>query len=276
MRGYLKLIRPLNCGMSAVGCVLGSLVATADVTKLSVFLVAEAAAIAFIFTAAGNSLNDYYDRDVDSINRPERPIPSGQVAPRSALMLAAVLFAPTVPMSYLIGWELLTLVLINLGLMSSYEFVFKREGFRGNILISWLVASLFIFGGLAVYGGSLVALQRIFLLALLAFLATLGREVIKDIEDIAGDVGRWTLPMTMGERGAGRVASASLIAAVALSVVPVILKVLTVYYVFVVVVADAIFIYAALNAARKPATAQRAAKYAMLAALAAFLVGGFP
>ncbi len=239
-------------------------------------LALQAAAIAFIFTAAGNSLNDYYDRDIDRINRPDRPIPSGHVSPRGALATATLLFLPTLPWSFLIGWELLALVLINLSLMSSYEFVFKREGFRGNLLISWLVASLFIFGGLAVYGGSVEALQRVLLLAILAFLATLGREVIKDIEDIAGDVGRWTLPMTVGERAAGRVASLALLLAVAMSSIPLLLGVLSTYYLFVVAVADTIFIYAALNSSRQPATAQRSVKYGMLVALAAFLAGGLP
>ncbi|MEE9237617.1 MAG: UbiA family prenyltransferase [Thermoplasmata archaeon] len=276
MRGYLRLIRPVNCVMSAVGCLLGSYVAVGSTAPLDLLLALQAAAIALLFTAGGNSLNDYYDRDVDGINHPDRPIPSGSVSPRGALAMAAILFAPTIPWSLFIRWELLVLVLINLALMSSYEVVFKREGFRGNMLISWLVSSLFIFGGLAVYEGSIEALQRVLFLALLAFLATLGREVIKDIEDVTGDVGRRTLPMRLGETGAGRVASLSLLLAVGLSAVPATLGVLSIYYLFTVLGADAMFIYAALNSSRRPATARRAAKYGMLIALLAFLVGGFP
>lgn len=235
----------------------------------------QAALIALLFTAAGNSLNDFYDRDVDRVNHPERPIPSGLVSPRRALATAVILFVPTIPWSLLLRWELLALVLINLALMSSYEVVFKREGFRGNLLIGWLVASLFIFGGLAVYD-SVEALERVFILALLALLSTLGREVVKDMEDISGDVGRRTLPMRLGIRGAGRVASGAFLAAVALSAVPPVLGVLGRYYLPVVLAADVMFIYAALNSAGRPTSSKRAAKYAMLIALAAFLVGGFP
>ncbi|MFQ5837790.1 MAG: UbiA family prenyltransferase [Thermoplasmata archaeon] len=275
MRGYLQLIRPLNCVMATIGCLLGSFVALGSVVAFSTTAALQAAAIALLFTAAGNSLNDYYDRDVDRVNHPERPIPSGRVSPRGALLTAAILFAPTLPWSFFVRQELLIVVLINLILMSSYELVFKKGGFRGNLLIGWLVASLFIFGGLAVYDSS-EALQRAFILAVLAFLATLGREVVKDIQDVTGDADRRTLPMTLGRRGAGVVASVSLLLGVALSMLPVAIGLLGTYYLYLVLVADAMFIYAAFNSARRPTSSQRAAKYAMAVALAAFLVGGFP
>ncbi|MFQ6013696.1 MAG: digeranylgeranylglyceryl phosphate synthase, partial [Thermoplasmata archaeon] len=65
-------------------------------------------------------------------------------------------------------------------------------------------------------------------------------------------------------------------AAVVLSGLPPALPVLGLAYLPVVLVADAIFIYAALNAARRPGLAQRAAKYGMLVALLAFLAGALP
>ncbi len=269
------MIRPINCAMSAGGSLIGSFVAVRAPAADQLLIAVQAAAIALLFTAAGNSLNDYYDREVDRVNHPERPIPSGRVPPRGALVTALVLFVPTIPWSLLLRWELLLVVLINLALMSSYELVFKRGGFRGNLLISWLVASLFIFGGLAVYD-SPAALQRILWLAVLAFLSTVGREVIKDIQDVRGDVDRRTLPMRIGERGASRLAALTLTLAVALSFVPWSLGVLGSYYLYVVLVADAMFIYAALNVFRNPAASQRTAKYAMMVALVAFLVGGFP
>lgn len=274
VKGYLRLVRPLNCVMSAAGCTLGAFVAIGEAFTGDISRVLQAASIAFLFTAAGNSLNDYSDREVDRINHPERPIPAGLVTPTGALVAGLMLFAPAIPWSLLLGWELLVVVLVNMALISSYESVFKREGFRGNLLISWLVASLFVFGGLAVYSGSGEALQRVLILAVLAFLATLGREVIKDIQDMAGDVGRWTLPMTLGERKSGLVASGVLLAAVALSFLPSLLQILGSYYLYAVVVADVILVYAALTSYRRPAVAQRAVKYGMTVALVAFLVGG--
>ncbi|MFQ5553503.1 MAG: geranylgeranylglycerol-phosphate geranylgeranyltransferase, partial [Thermoplasmata archaeon] len=253
MWGYLTIVRPTNLLMSFVGCLLGSAVALGSVGTLvgDPVIALQAALIAVLFTAAGNTLNDYYDRETDRVNHPHRPIPSGQVTPRGALAAAILLFAPTVPWSLLLGPQLLVIVLVNLTLMGSYEWVFKRAGLRGNLLIAWLVASLFLFGGLAVYR-DLLALVPVLVLALLAFLATLAREIVKDIEDVAGDTDRTTLPMHIGIPGASRVAAASFVLAVGLSVLPPAFQLLGFAYLPVVLLADAIFIYAALNSARRP------------------------
>ncbi|MCJ2531540.1 MAG: UbiA family prenyltransferase [Candidatus Thermoplasmatota archaeon] len=277
MQGYLAILRPPNLVMSFVGCLLGSAVVLGSVSTLleSLPLALQAAAIAVLFTAAGNTLNDYYDRETDRVNHPERPIPSGQVTARGALAVAGLLFAATVPWSLLLRWELLAVVLVNLAFMASYEAVFKRTGLRGNLLIAWLVASLFLFGGLALYP-DLPALLPVLVLALLAFLATLGREIVKDIEDVGGDTDRETLPLRMGTTGAARVAAAFFILAVGLSGLPPALQMLGLAYLPVVLVADAILIYAALNSSRRPGLSQRAAKYGMVVALLAFLVGALP
>jgi geranylgeranylglycerol-phosphate geranylgeranyltransferase len=269
--------------MSFVGCLLGSAVVLGSVSTLleSLSFALQAAAIAVLFTAAGNTLNDYYDRETDRVNHPERPIPSGQVTARGALAVAGLLFAATVPWSLFLRWELLAVVLVNLAFMASYEAVFKRTGLRGNLLIAWLVASLFLFGGLALYP-DLPALLPVLVLALLAFLATLGREIVKDIEDVGGDTDRETLPMRIGTTGAARVAAASFVLAVGLSGLPPALQMLGLLprlglaYLPVVLVADAILIYAALNSTRRPGLSQRAAKYGMMVALLAFLVGALP
>jgi len=111
-------------------------------------------------------------------------------------------------------------------------------------------------------------------LGLLAALTTAGREVAKDIEDLAGDVDRVTLPRRIGVRGAGAVAAAAFGAGVVLSIVPYVLQILGTVYLGVVLVADIIFIWSGAYSARNPGRAQRAAKYGMVVALAAFLLGG--
>ncbi len=158
--------------------------------------------------------------------------------------------------------------------MIAYEVQFKASGWSGNLLIGWLVGSLFLFGGFTVYGGQVRPVLIATSLALLAGLSTVGREVVKDIEDVAGDVGRTTLPKRLGIPAAGRVAQAFLVAAVALSLLPFALGTLGVAYLAIVGVADAIFIYAALYSTRSPGRSERAMKVAMVVALVAFLAGG--
>jgi geranylgeranylglycerol-phosphate geranylgeranyltransferase len=130
---------------------------------------------------------------------------------------------------------------------------------------------LFLLGG-AVAGDILAAAT----VALMATLVSIGREIAKDIEDMEGDEGRVTLPMKYGIGTAGLVASAMLIAGVALSVWPIVANQLGILYWFVLI-ADAAFVYAALIVSKNAKKAQKLCKYAMLTALVAFMLGAvFP
>jgi len=276
VRAYVRLLRPLNALMSAAAVPVGAFVAVgADGVASQSLAVGIGALTTFLFTGGGNALNDVYDRDIDRVNHPDRPIPSGQVAAARAFDLALVLFVLAILAGLAINVAAFALVLISLALMVAYEERFKTSGWSGNLLIGWLVGSLFLFAGLCVYAGRVAPLEIAASLALLAGLSTVAREVVKDIEDVAGDVGRTTLARTRGVAFAGRVAQGVLLAAILLSAVPILLGVLGPWYAALVAAADGIFIYAALHAARSPGRSERAMKAAMVVALVAFLAGGF-
>ncbi len=261
--------------MSAAAVGVGSVVAVGALGAADQGLaIALGAITAFLFTGAGNALNDFYDREVDRVNHPNRPIPSGRVSPRAAFDLAFALFLIAIVVSMFINLAAFGLVLVSLALMIAYETRFKSSGWSGNLLIGWLVGSLFLFAGLCVYAGQVRPLQIAASLALLAGLSTVGREVVKDIEDVAGDVGRTTLPRTRGIPFAARVAQAFTLSAVLLSVVPVAFDVLSVLYVPIVAGADAILMFAAFYSGRSPGRSERLMKVGMVVALVAFLAGG--
>lgn len=275
MGGYVQLSRPLNCVMAAAGVFIGGVVAIgAPAWGSSAIDLLLAAAAAASFTAGGNTLNDIYDRETDKVNHPDRPIPSGRVAIRSAKAFAAIAFALAAAVAYLVNLEALLLVLVNLAVMFSYEARFKSRGFSGNLAIAYLVGSLFLFGGLAVYERQSDALVRVGILAMLAFLTTVAREITKDIEDMAGDVDRRTLPQRIGAGRAGVIAAAFFVFGVLLSLLPWSLSLFRLPYLAVVLLADGMFIYAALYSARSPRQSQRVAKVAMIVSLVAFLIGG--
>jgi len=277
MRGYVELMRPLNCCIAAAAILAGAVVAVGFAALGgSAWQVAVAVVVGALFTGAGNALNDYYDRHVDEMNHPARPIPSGRVSAPRALKFAAVLFVIALVLGILAGWLALLVVIINLAAMISYELHFKRKGSSGNVIIGWLVASLFIFGGAAAFNGSAQALSRVSWMGLLAFLATVGREILKDIEDVAGDIDRRTLPMVIGVEKAGFLAATAFVLSVALSPLPFFTNVLGMPYLAVVTLADVIFIYCAWISTANPTLASRAAKYGMVVALFAFLAGGAP
>ncbi len=270
-RGYLKLFRLGNCAMGALGALLAAVIC-AGVDDVGSFWseIALSMAVVASFTAAGNSLNDYYDRDIDKVAHPERPIPSGAVSASAARSLSLGLFGLAFALSLFISLWSVGIVIVSIAIMVGYEQWLKAEGLAGNLAISWLTGALFLFGGAAVG-----RLEIAWILAALAFLATLGREIVKDIQDIEGDKGfRRTLPMRMGTRNAGIAGSSAFVAAVALSPLPYMLELLSVWYVPVVVAADAIFIYCALIHFKNPEKGQKIAKLGMVVALLAFFVGG--
>lgn len=269
--GYLGLMRLGNCAMASVGALLAALIcAGPDLLGDYVVEVGLSMAIVALFTGAGNALNDYYDREVDRKAHPERPIPMGLVRPRNALVLSVSMFLLSLVLSVFVSpWSFVIVVTSTL-FMVAYEMFLKAEGLAGNLTISWLTGALFLFGGAAVDSMPVASI-----LAALAFLATLGREVIKDIQDIEADrAARTTLPMRVGVWRAGQLASAFLIGAVLLSPIPYLDRMLSVWYVPAVAVADAMFIYSSMVHFADPERGQKMAKLAMLVALVAFLLGG--
>jgi geranylgeranylglycerol-phosphate geranylgeranyltransferase len=271
--GLVSMMRLGNCVMGAAGVLLAAVICVEpkgawdymDEVILSMLAVV-------LFTGAGNSLNDYFDREVDRTAHPSRPIPRGLVSPPAALFTSASLFILSMFVGFLVGLTPFLIVVASAGVMVAYEVFLKSEGFVGNLAISWLTGALFLFGGAAVG-----RLDLAWILALLALLATLGREVVKDVQDMEGDRGsRVTLPMRIGTRGAGTVASAALVGAVLLSPVPYLLSLLSLWYIPAVVVADGIFIYGSLIHFGDPEKGQKVIKLAMLIALVAFLFGGIP
>ena len=261
--------------MSAVGVGIGGVVAVgSSAWGADAWPLLYAALAAALFTAGGNALNDIFDRETDRVNHPDRPLVSGALTLPEARNFALGVFVTAAALGAAASLLALGVVLVNAVLMYAYEAGLKKRGVPGNVVIAYLVGSLFLFAGVAVYRGDPAPLVRTSVLALLAFLTTIGREITKDIEDMAGDVDRRTLPQRIGAKPAGRIASAALLAGVLLSAVPWTLNVLHASYAPVVLVADGMFIYAALYSAANPSRSQRVTKYAMVVALVAFLAGG--
>jgi geranylgeranylglycerol-phosphate geranylgeranyltransferase len=158
--------------------------------------------------------------------------------------------------------------------MLAYEFKTKKMGLLGNTMISWLTASLFLFGGFGIYEEQPDILTITFILMFLSFFATLGREIIKDIEDVKGDIDRVTLPMKLGVKKASYFVLGCYATSIFISPLPYILGIFGLEYLAVVIASDVIFIYGFSIIIRKPKQAQEISVLAMLVALLAFLIGG--
>ena len=284
MEPHLQLMRPLNSAMGAVAVFVGALVAAGPslLSSDAALAVAIAAAVAFLYTAGGNALNDYRDRLTDRLNHPRRPIPSRRIRAEEARRFSIALFSVGMMAALFIGYPrpnglCILVAVVNCILLVGYEMRLKMWGFPGNLTVSWLTASLFLFGGAATQDSipPTIFPAPVLALALLAFLASVGREIIKGIEDVKGDRDRMTLPRVLGTRRSGHVASLWILLAVGFSCIPVFpLGIFgPQYYLPIVALADGMFIYSVLVLFGNPGKASQAAKLAMLVALAAFMAG---
>ena len=233
----IESIRPFSALLGMAGAYIGGMVAGAPL--LSVPLIT-AMTVVFLIGAGSMPFNDYFDREVDKISHPKRPIPTKRLSPKETLYFSYFLFALAAVLSYSINLLCFGIVLFSLAFLYFYEVFFKNQGFVGNIVVAFLSAMSFTFGGAAV-GNPFASL----ILSLLTFFMFTGRETLKDVQDVKGDLlSRNTLPMKIGERKAAMVGSIFLIIAMLISPFPYLLGQLRIGYVVFITIVDLICIYA--------------------------------
>jgi len=241
--GLLKITRPVNAVMAGIASVVAYLIATGTVVPAAALLVV----IVALITAAGNVINDYCDASIDAVNRPDRPIPSGEVGRRTAGWYAAALFIAGIAVSVLTNPFCIAIAVFNSLLLVAYAARLKRLPLTGNIAVSYLSGSIFLFGGALAGPEGLVHVAPV---AVITFFAMLARELVKAAEDVEGDRqgGAETLPIRIGITGTVRAAFVSVILAVVASFVPYLWW--GPWYGAGIVIVDAVILFAAAKALR--------------------------
>ena len=271
--GLLTMMRLPNCVMIGFAVVVGEIISSVIVPSRAVFYGFMAG---FFLLAASMIVNDYFDREIDRINEPKRPLPSGVVSPTEALSFAAILGSLGLLSASKTGIPTLLIALLSLVIMISYNARVKKTGLLGNVLVSTNVAIPFVYGGFAV--ASLNWALAIF--AFLAFLSSVGREIVKGIVDVPGDTSRGvrSIAVTKGNAVAGKYGATLFLAAVALSALPLLFGLVTYYYIPLVIVCDIGFVLTAYSILINPSpgNAKRSKKYVlvwMTFGLLAFVLG---
>jgi len=202
----LRLIRAPNLIIAAAGVFAGGWIALRDIAVPKELVFAALSGMAL--GAVGNTWNDIRDVAADRINRPAtRPMAAGTVGRGTADF---ILFAGTLlglAFAGLIGGGQVLAALAALAVMFSYSPLLKPVPLVGNLAVAIAAGSPPFYGALAAGGGRPAAgLVPWILAAWLHFV----REIVKDVEDEAGDraIDRRTLPIAVGRRPA-MVAAAS-------------------------------------------------------------------
>lgn len=278
LKTFLEIIRARNCMIAFFGVLVGALLSNpaGNLPHANAYFAALAAAV---ITGGGNTLNDYFDYKIDKSNRPNRPIPSGRVPRSDALMLALGLLLMGLGLSKTVNEYCLIIAAVNAATLVIYAIYSKEMLFLANVGVSYLVASVFIFGALSTLeAGEPLDHGRFTLVGVLtacAFFMTLSREIIKDVEDIDGDRRFYakTIPIVFGPKKAKAAAIFFALAAITLSITPVITELNTInllVYGILIAVADLTFISALTMFA---SLAQRMMIVGMSLSLLAFFFG---
>lgn len=260
--------------MSAIGVLAGMLMANGLALGIPTWTWLGAPLAAFLITGAGNIANDIRDRQLDATAHPSRPLPSGAIeVPQAAMFAIFLMFFGLWEARLAGGWPLAAFAAANAAVLGAYEWWLKARGLLGNITVALLVGSTFVFGAFAVQG-TLLQAPAVNALAAMAALATLGREILKDVEDLDHDRRfRSTLAMQVGANRAQAAAVGAYFLAVGLSIVYVVNSPSVPAAAWAALAAaNLVFIAASWQAFRNVGTAQRWSKLAMLLALAAFII----
>ena len=222
---WATLFRLGNNLTGVIGVFLGSIIALGYVPQgiLAQISLLHASSVLF-FMCSWNALNDIYDFEIDFVNRPDRPLPSGRISLNNAKIATGITMISSILSIALCYWLIsesspsegldvsewypsLIIWITALILLINYEFPFglrlKDKGLPGNISISISVGLVVVFGASAVFEPFSEKAWSLFFVGI--FYNT-SREIIKDVQDMEGDEGRNTLAMRIGPENARTVA----------------------------------------------------------------------
>ena len=279
LKASISILRPINCAMIGFAVIIGYFVsrpASASPEAIVLGFVTGFAICAFSMV-----VNDYYDIEVDRINQPTRPLPSGKVSKNGAVgIAAAMLVVGFAAAAALLSLEAILIVALYSFLAWLYDFQAKKYGVAGNLIVASSLAIPFIYGG-AVSGGDVLDSLLLFM-ASTSFLAGVGREVVKAMADVPGDQKRGvrSYASVHGLRAASLLGAAFFLAAVVTSILPLFLLSVNLFYKFGVVLPDAAFVYLAYRIVthadvKGALSVKRTALLGMLVGLIVFIGGAF-
>ncbi|WP_405269977.1 UbiA family prenyltransferase [Methanobrevibacter sp.] len=280
MNPYIEILRPGNALMGAISIILVALIDKTFSIPIILAMIA-----VFFETAAGNVINDYFDYNIDLINKPDRPIPSGRISLKNGRNYAYFLFIAGTICGFLISyltnnWIPFGIVIIADIILYLYAYKLKTTPLIGNLTVGFMTGFGFVFGGFSINNPSIVTTS--ILLGFFAFVMTTAREIVKDIEDIEGDKadGAKTLPILIGEKKPAILAAVLIIIDSALCPLLYYYHIFGILYLVVIAIAVILFLYCAISIlkSQEKETATKVSKYlkiGMLIAFVAFVFGSF-
>ncbi len=209
-RDVLELLKPVTWFPPIWAFMCGVVSSGVPLADRWPFLIAGVLLTGPLVCGTSQAVNDWFDRHVDAINQPDRPIPSGRIAGRWGLWIAMIGTALSALVAYATGPWVLAATILGLICAWGYSappFRFKVSGIWGPAVVALTYEGLTWFTGASVMAGALPAPHVLIVLALYSFGAH-GIMTLNDFKAVEGDraTGLRSLPVVLGVGPAARVA----------------------------------------------------------------------
>ncbi len=277
INGMIRLFRPELPIAAGICVVTGQVLAAGGLPPVTTAILGFLCG--FTLSASALILNDYFDYEVDLINAPQRPLPSGAVSRADVIGLAAATTLVGLGAAWLLGIVALV-VSIPIWLIGFlYNWRFKQTGFIGNLMVCVSVGATFILGAVSMHAPWS---GIVWTFALMAFFVDLGEEIAGDAMDMEGDKkrGSRSIALLKGRRYALRISIALWGVVILLSLVPALMGWLGSSYLPTIMIMDVVLVYFSIKlwTSQTPEAGRKAMRGAYLGAtlgILAFLLGRF-
>jgi len=266
MHPYIRITRPVNSIMSGFAVFIAGIIAGGYPFTYKVIL---ASIVSIVACSGGMVINDYFDYDIDKINRKDRVLPMGEMSLKAAFFYAIFLFVFACLIAYFVNFKAFFICITASILMFLYAYKLKKMCFVGNMLVGFLTSLTFLYGGAAVN-----RMEAVGMLFICSFLANISREIMKDIEDMKGDkeMGSSTLPIVYGVKKSLLISQIFLLSGMITTFLPYVYNIFGVQYLFMISVLN-IFVFWTLYISKKNVSrAEKSLKIEMYGVLFVFFV----
>ncbi|AWW75531.1 bacteriochlorophyll/chlorophyll synthetase [Erythrobacter sp. KY5] len=216
-RDVLQLLKPITWFPPMWAFMCGAVSSGAGLDGRWLFVLGGVLLAGPLVCGTSQAVNDWFDRHVDAINEPDRPIPSGRIPGRWGLYIAIIATLISALVAWFLGPLVFVAALVGLALAWGYSappFRFKTSGWTGPAVVGFTYEGLSWFTGAAVILGAMPRAEVLIVLVLYS-LGAHGIMTLNDFKAVEGDkaTGLRSLPVILGVTPAARLACGVMAAA---------------------------------------------------------------
>jgi len=180
-KSFIQITRPANFAITFLSVIVAAAICAEG--EYEVYKIVLASFSASLTLSAGNIINDIKDIEADKVSHPKRPVAAGKITVSQAKTEYVLLTIIAILLSFFINPPAFVIAITAAVLLYLYSYYFKTVLILGNICVSLLTGLVFIYGGVAVNNPLSAIIPAVF-----AFLINLIREIVKDMQDVEGDL----------------------------------------------------------------------------------------